>query len=1453
METTSGFLRSSTKLLSKLKAERKVEATDMMHGMSPLSWDNKERENTCVVKIEDKNQLYRPLFKQFDDIPKVAYNESGSPFDVGVVLTKQSDNHSTKKKPHSAALRGGYCESCDHWYKCTLKEHLNSNKHKEFVSKLENFKTLEVFSQNLSKFENFLSHHLVQKSEPQKTFNDVCNHNTLNNNNNNKMETDTEGTLVNKSLIGPACKQDKEASLSNCISDNSKENTIPFAGNPTKYFMQKYTSKELSSVDLTEKELVNNSEKSNNEKRSVQSRDSESPSLCTVPYLSKAAANDEHTMTSCQNMKDKPSLKMFDCSSQNSSDTMKGIDKCKVVIPEANFSSSSCSFGDTGVKHALSLLQSNISEVSQGRKSADIFAKLYCKDETRRISTETVIDKSEISFQSKSSDINSCNAHVHEPTLEKFMKVTKDNIDMPELFPIEDLTQSDIRNSAMPIIDKHTPPSHFHKANKNISVVSCSESNNVFDSGSTSNILNLTESTEPYANSCQMPLNVGGNLVESEIENKEASNPKHVERKPHTPTREIGSNLYKDILERVKHSGSTITSVKNWLIPNEDSNSVYSGFSISKMENTLLANPDSANCDNDKKDDVEQIEYSDQQRTLVANWIQNQEFTKVPESQPLEHIFSEVNETANIQSCDQDIKSQDSFGRVNVHTPISEKYENSNFTDLSSIPTDSVISENSSIFTPENEFYSVGKAANEETACKESTHIKGMKDSAEANRTEYIQEDTLDLKNKGNMSLKENTTCSKKEPTGMLTTNTDSQNDIHTVQKNSEGVDHTNSNQERLSERSVSESQHLSNIKDESQTNFGLKSNQMYSGWCSPIQSLDKTIQSPISQSSFKETISNNEKILHAYSPISQSSDYSVQSNDYHSANSVKSKRNKNQSNLLPNENHNQQICYQPSGNQYPQNQAQNYYNTGILPGQNLYSEQRLMYMYHQNTSGFHSQLQGFSGLSDISYGFNSPQQQQQLGYSHIDSSNFQQDIPANVTQNTQYNHDASQDIYSNIHTGDNQTVNQTNHDSRTRNLHAGNSYNIQENNLHAWAQQNNYGVNQNIQTSVYPNNVQSLNMTTSSSSQNVNQNFMYPNQTDYLDNSCLSPNNMTLYENSVGSTLYYPAQSPVFSHNTADHLHSAHGYNQPLHVSQFQQGFSPVGPAQQFTNYQPDSNNMMQFSEGLYCPDALQSVQTHHWYLSSPGYEQSHSEMPGQRRFETISLNDIAEDSSGSSKKSFPLGKRKTRETKQPGKDCKSAKRKTVRKGKANANEAVARDSIQNTSHLAKYNGLNSKVTYGIKEMAASVNNTYSSDNLMNSAESNISNTIPSVQHLKTSSHLAVNDREQGDNNVKMGANEQQNNDRSYMSAKVGDTKLKICKQETTTNEKKTDLKDFWNVRKTGECRLVFRANKRKADTETDESDSRSITPSIENFNCGQTLMHPKKRRCLVYWYFIT
>ncbi|CAC5407485.1 unnamed protein product [Mytilus coruscus] len=156
VEQANIFLRDSNKFIDAVK---KTKKTNELDGITPLEWTESEKENTCCLKIEDTEQLYKPLIKHFETFPTLFYNEEvASPFVKGVVLTKQAEKtvnrYSTAKKTVTYN-KGGFCEACDYWYKCSLREHIKSAKHEKFVKDQTNFDHLDTVINKLPSFSDF--------------------------------------------------------------------------------------------------------------------------------------------------------------------------------------------------------------------------------------------------------------------------------------------------------------------------------------------------------------------------------------------------------------------------------------------------------------------------------------------------------------------------------------------------------------------------------------------------------------------------------------------------------------------------------------------------------------------------------------------------------------------------------------------------------------------------------------------------------------------------------------------------------------------------------------------------------------------------------------------------------------------------------------------------------------------------------------------------------------------------------------------------------------------------------------------------------------------------------------------------------------------------------------------------------------------------------------------------
>ncbi|KAK3606195.1 hypothetical protein CHS0354_010843 [Potamilus streckersoni] len=160
VQLANSFFQSTNKFLAQVKKQRSNKKKDD-RGISPISWHKKDKDCNPVVKVEDLQHLYRPCMKQFEHFPTVKFNgDFGSPFSVGVVLFEQNDNNEQipKKKASTRLMQiGGYCETCNHWFKCTMSEHLQSGSHKSFVSEPGNFDSLGKIINDLPDLTKFLS------------------------------------------------------------------------------------------------------------------------------------------------------------------------------------------------------------------------------------------------------------------------------------------------------------------------------------------------------------------------------------------------------------------------------------------------------------------------------------------------------------------------------------------------------------------------------------------------------------------------------------------------------------------------------------------------------------------------------------------------------------------------------------------------------------------------------------------------------------------------------------------------------------------------------------------------------------------------------------------------------------------------------------------------------------------------------------------------------------------------------------------------------------------------------------------------------------------------------------------------------------------------------------------------------------------------------------------------
>lgn len=164
VEHFTKFLKECNKLLQKIKQSSPAAADCAAHrdksegDITPINWKTQSR---IILKFEDSDTSFKPIFKQFDKAQRLNYNsECGSPFVEGVVLRRQEkheNRYSTRKKTQNVAPKGGFCEACDYWYNCHLREHLLSDRHQNYSSNLDNFLSLNSIVNEMPDFNAFIT------------------------------------------------------------------------------------------------------------------------------------------------------------------------------------------------------------------------------------------------------------------------------------------------------------------------------------------------------------------------------------------------------------------------------------------------------------------------------------------------------------------------------------------------------------------------------------------------------------------------------------------------------------------------------------------------------------------------------------------------------------------------------------------------------------------------------------------------------------------------------------------------------------------------------------------------------------------------------------------------------------------------------------------------------------------------------------------------------------------------------------------------------------------------------------------------------------------------------------------------------------------------------------------------------------------------------------------------
>jgi hypothetical protein len=91
------FLKESNKYVNYLKKVVKKTKNDI-DGITPLMWTENDKENKCCIKVEDTEQIYKPLLKHFDTFPNLIYSdEVASPFVKGGISFHQQSSTCKQK------------------------------------------------------------------------------------------------------------------------------------------------------------------------------------------------------------------------------------------------------------------------------------------------------------------------------------------------------------------------------------------------------------------------------------------------------------------------------------------------------------------------------------------------------------------------------------------------------------------------------------------------------------------------------------------------------------------------------------------------------------------------------------------------------------------------------------------------------------------------------------------------------------------------------------------------------------------------------------------------------------------------------------------------------------------------------------------------------------------------------------------------------------------------------------------------------------------------------------------------------------------------------------------------------------------------------------------------------------------------------------------------------------
>lgn len=139
--------------------QKKCNKVGVMDGIEFLIWS--EKENCFMIKCEDMEKNYKFLMKYLDFFFSVNYGlELVFFFDKNVFLCRKLkenvNRYVIEKQVLSIMKKGGYCEVCDYWYKCILRQYLNSEKYLKFIRNLINYLVFDEIMGKLLCLELFL-------------------------------------------------------------------------------------------------------------------------------------------------------------------------------------------------------------------------------------------------------------------------------------------------------------------------------------------------------------------------------------------------------------------------------------------------------------------------------------------------------------------------------------------------------------------------------------------------------------------------------------------------------------------------------------------------------------------------------------------------------------------------------------------------------------------------------------------------------------------------------------------------------------------------------------------------------------------------------------------------------------------------------------------------------------------------------------------------------------------------------------------------------------------------------------------------------------------------------------------------------------------------------------------------------------------------------------------------